>query len=167
MRSVIPGTVALQPGTWSPFNSQNTALMRDAVPAYFLSPYTGRYDDIWASYVVERIAQHMGHIIAFGEPLVRQKRNEHNLWRDLDAERNGMILTDGFCAALREVRLLGTSYHDCLGEIIEGLPAAWPEQEPWTESMKQWRTSFWRACESGTRYSTRFLKATRKLPARK
>ena len=55
-----PGNIALHPGTWSPFNSQNTALMRALLPAYFLSPYIGRYDDIWASYVIARIAQHTG-----------------------------------------------------------------------------------------------------------
>jgi len=133
------GNIALQPGTWSPFNSQNTALMRDAVPAYFLSPYTGRYDDIWASYIVSRIAGHLGDVIAFGEPLVRQKRNPHDLWKDLDAERNGMILTDGFCEALRAVSLTGTTYHDCFGEIAAHLPWTWTPDAKWTDSQKEWR----------------------------
>jgi hypothetical protein len=35
-------------GTWCPFNSQNTALHRDLIPAYVLSPLIGRMDDIWA-----------------------------------------------------------------------------------------------------------------------
>src|SRR5581483_5232271 len=62
-----PGSnFTLQPGTWSPFNSQNTALMRDVIPAYFLSPYIGRYDDIWASYIVNRIAAQLGDVITFG-----------------------------------------------------------------------------------------------------
>ena len=43
-------------GTWSPFNSQNTALSAKIIPAYPLSPKVGRYDDIWASYVIYRIA---------------------------------------------------------------------------------------------------------------
>jgi hypothetical protein len=37
-------------GTWCPFNSQNTALHRDLIPAYVLSPLIGRMDDIWARY---------------------------------------------------------------------------------------------------------------------
>jgi len=61
-----PGSnIALYPGTWSPFDSQNTALMRDAVPAYFLSPYTARYDDIWGSYIVTRIAEHFGDVVSY------------------------------------------------------------------------------------------------------
>jgi hypothetical protein len=134
------GNFALDPGTWSPFNSQNTALMRSAVPAYFLSPYVGRYDDIWASYILSRIAGHLNHAISFGEPLVRQQRNPHDLWKDLDVERNGMIMTTEFCDALRALVLRGAGYAECFGEIAIGLRQAWQEGERWTESQKEWRT---------------------------
>jgi hypothetical protein len=49
-------------GTWCPFNSQNTALHRDLIPAYVLSPLIGRMDDIWARYrkVIEKfLLQHI------------------------------------------------------------------------------------------------------------
>ena len=134
-----PPTLALEPGTWCPFNSQNTALLREVIPAYFLSPYVGRYDDIWSSYVVTRIAERLGDVIAFGEPLMRQKRNEHDLWKDLDAERIGTILTPGYCAALREARLQGASYHECLGEIIEAMSRNWEPEARWTEAMVETR----------------------------
>jgi hypothetical protein len=136
-----PGSnIALCPGTWSPFNSQNTALMRDAVPAYFLSPYTGRYDDIWGSYILTRIAEHFEDVVSYGEPVVRQERNPHDLWRDLDVERNGMILTDDFCTALRSIPLAGSTYHACFGEIAAALPPAWAEGPKWTDSQKEWRS---------------------------
>jgi hypothetical protein len=133
------GSIALDPGTWSPFNSQNTALMRDVLPAYFLSPYIGRYDDIWASYIINRITEHFGDVISFGEPLVRQQRNPHDLWKDLDVERNGMILTDDFCGALRSIPLTGATYHQCFGQIAGALQRAWTEGANWTESQKEWR----------------------------
>ena len=139
-RSTWPGNFALQPGTWSPFNSQNTALMRDAVPAYFLSPYVGRYDDIWASYVLTRIAEHFGHVITFGEPLVRQERNPHDLWKDLDVERNGMIMTGAFCKALRAISLESDTYHECLAEIADGLRQTWNVDAKWTDSQKEHRS---------------------------
>lgn len=133
------GNFSLHPGTWSPFNSQNTALMSSAIPAYFLSPYVGRYDDIWASYILTRIAEHLNHAVAFGEPLVRQERNPHDLWKDLDAERNGMIMTGDFSRALRALILRGASYAECFGEIADGLRHAWREDERWAESQKQSR----------------------------
>ena len=134
------GNFALEPGTWSPFNSQNTALMRDAVPAYFLSPYVGRYDDIWASYVLTRIAEHLDHVISFGEPLVRQERNPHDLWKDLDVERNGMIMTSAFCEALRTISLEGGTYHECFAEVTRGLRQNWTVGSNWTDSQKEYRS---------------------------
>jgi hypothetical protein len=135
MAPAAPQRFVLQPGTWSPFNSQNTALMREVIPAYFLSPCVGRYDDIWPSYIVVRIAQHLGDVIAYGHPLLRQKRNEHILWKDLDNERIGMLLTDEFCAALRSLDLKGKSYHECYGEIAEQLQHAWLAGPKWTDAM--------------------------------
>ncbi len=131
---------SLHAGTWSPFNSQNTSMVREVVPAYFLSPYIGRYDDIWAGYVIDRIAEHMGDAIAFGSPLVRQLRNPHNLWKDLDNERNGMIMTDDYCAALRAIPLRGTTYHGCFGEIVRGLGNSWLVDAGWNDSQKEWRS---------------------------
>ena len=133
------GNIALSPGTWSPFNSQNTAVMREALPAYWLSPYAGRYDDIWASYVLTRIAEHRGDVVCYGEPMVRQERNPHDLWKDLDAERNGMLMTDDFCAALRAIPLAGSTYHECFAEIAAGLAQAWPAGPRWPDSQKECR----------------------------
>lgn len=111
-------------GAWTPFNSQNTALARAVIPAYFLSPKVGRYDDIWASYILKKIADHLGDSIAFGEPLVKQERNPHNYWRDLDMERYGHALTLGFVETLAALPLSGRDYRTCYAELAESLPAA-------------------------------------------
>jgi reversibly glycosylated polypeptide len=139
MRPGAPERFVLQPGTWSPFNSQNTALLREVIPAYFVSPCVGRYDDIWPSYIVTRIANHLGDVIAYGQPLMRQKRNEHDLWKDLDNERVGSLLTDEFCAALRSIPLRGATYHQCYGELAIKLRDAWQPARGWTEAMIQAR----------------------------
>lgn len=128
-------TFVLQPGTWSPFNSQNTAMIRDLIPAYFQSPCVGRYDDIWPSYISTRIIQHLDDVVAFGQPLLRQKRNEHNLWKDLDNERVGMLLTDEFCETLRGIELRGTTYHECYGELAAKLGGAWRPGSKWSDEM--------------------------------
>ncbi len=168
-RPSAPSRFVLQPGTWSPFNSQNTALMREVIPAYFVSPCVGRYDDIWPSYMVVRIAEHLGDVIAYGQPLLRQKRNEHILWKDLDNERVGMLLTDEFCATLRALPLQGTTYHQCYGELVEKLPGAWQPGAKWTEAMLAARQgllegmSVWHSVfeTAGARQDTR--KSTRAL----
>lgn len=73
--------------TNSPFNSQNTAINYNLAPCYFLSSEVGRMDDIYASYVTKKVCDHMDYYISYGEPIVVQHRNDHNIWKDLDLER--------------------------------------------------------------------------------
>lgn len=113
--------LVLGKGTKCPFNSQNTALHRDVIPAYCLATGTGRYDDIVASYIVKRIADHLGDYISFGLPLVMQIRNAHNVWQDLHEEIVGMQIIDDFVDWLYSIELSQTSYRDCTGELLSML----------------------------------------------
>lgn len=122
--SIVP-----EKGIWTPFNSQNTALARKVVPAYFLSPKVGRYDDIWASYIMKHITDTLGDAIRFGAPIVRQERNPHNYWRDLDMERYGHALTLLFVEKLASIQLSGTDYQTCYAEVTEKLPSLLLTQE--------------------------------------
>lgn len=115
--------IVLASGTICPFNSQNTALHRDVIPAYCNPAGTGRYSDIVASYIVKRIADHLGDYIRFGAPIVRQNRNEHDIWEDLENERVGMQLTDRFVDWLYEIKLTGKDYGECVDELIPALRA--------------------------------------------
>ena len=63
----------------SPFNSQNTFISKKVLPHYFLFPHIGRMDDIWASfYVLSR-----GFKVVYNKASVFQKRNEHDLTKDM------------------------------------------------------------------------------------
>lgn len=105
-------------GTYCPFNSQNTLLHRKVIPAYCMVSGVGRYDDIIASFIVKRIADHLSHSIRFGEPVVHQKRNAHDIWKDLDAEILGMRLTDRIVKWLRGIELNGADYAECLSDLL-------------------------------------------------
>ncbi len=124
VRPELPERLLLASGTWCPFNSQNTALAREVIPAYFLSPYVGRYDDIWASYFLRKIVDHLGDAVQYGQPLVTQERNVHNLWVDLDKERDGMQLTDRLVSMLRGLQLEEETYGACFQELTEGVSSA-------------------------------------------
>ena len=115
--------LALAPGTWAPFNSQNTALLREAIPAYLLFPHVGRYDDIWASYVIRRIADARGDLVTYGAPLVRQERNPHDYFKDFDAERLGLETNDVFLAALHACDLGAGGYAEAFAAIAAEFPA--------------------------------------------
>jgi hypothetical protein len=63
----------------SPFNSQNTFISKKVLPHYFLFPHIGRMDDIWAAfYVISK-----GFKVVYNKASVFQKRNEHDLTKDM------------------------------------------------------------------------------------
>lgn len=112
---------AMAKGTWCPFNSQNTALSKDIIPAYCLSPNVGRYDDIWAGYAILAIADYFDHATMFGFPLVKQERNPHNYFKDHMVERVGLEYTEVFCEWLRAIKFTGKTYLACLEELVAAL----------------------------------------------
>ncbi|MDP3880004.1 MAG: hypothetical protein Q8Q07_06855 [Dehalococcoidales bacterium] len=118
MSSEFDAQFGLYPGTWSPFNYQNTSLCREAVPLYYRPISTKRNADIWTAYLYNKLAQHFGDVITFGQPLVRQIRNEHNLWEDLDVELINNRSTDYLIYILRNVSLSEKTYFSALGELI-------------------------------------------------
>lgn len=71
------------------FNSQNTAFVRELAPAFCMLSGVGRYDDIFASLIMQRVMCETGHYVHFGHPFVYQERNAHDLQKDIDAEMFG------------------------------------------------------------------------------
>ena len=108
----------LSPGTWAPFNDQNTAICRELIPVYYKPPAGLRNADIWTSYIIARLAEHMGDVISFGQPLVRQIRNHHDLREDYRQEESHNRATDQFVSILRGINLTEDTYLDGLGELI-------------------------------------------------
>jgi hypothetical protein len=98
--------VALESGSWSPFNSQNTSWWHDAFPLLYLPAYCSfRMTDIWRSFIAQRIAWAQGWGILFHEPTVWQERNEHNLMRDFKDEVPGYLNNSAICEALGKLSL--------------------------------------------------------------
>ena len=83
--------VVVDPDTsWTVFNSQNTAFIRELAPAMFMMPGVGRYDDIYASLICQRVMRERDMHVKFGRPYIFQERNHHDLLKDLRAEIDGM-----------------------------------------------------------------------------
>jgi hypothetical protein len=122
IKSYLEKDVALETGTMCPYNSQNTFITREMVPANMLwcgarTEYY-RYDDIFAGYVGQIIAWHYGKTIKFGRPFLRQTRNPHDLLRDLRSEIGGMECQKGLFSILRSMEFKSSSKGENLKEII-------------------------------------------------
>lgn len=101
--------VVVDPHTWTVFNSQNTAVIRELIPSWFMMPGVGRHDDIYASLIVQRVARERGYHTHFGPPFTYQQRNEHNLVTDLRKEIDGMENVQKIARVLDMIELDGES----------------------------------------------------------
>jgi reversibly glycosylated polypeptide len=99
----VSASVTLEARTWCPFDSQSTVLAGDLTPMLCMWTSVGRYDDIWASYLLRAVMDPLGWHVTYGYPLVRQDRNKHDLLKDLAAETYGMQHTERLCSELREI----------------------------------------------------------------
>jgi hypothetical protein len=117
--------VALGPGAWCPFNSQNTTWWADAFPLLYLPSYCSfRMTDIWRSLIAQRIAAANGWWVLFHEATVWQERNEHDLMRDFADEVPGYLHNRAIAARLHSLDLpagvdhLGRNLRACYAALI-------------------------------------------------
>jgi hypothetical protein len=119
----------LGPACRTPINSQNTALTWHAVPAYYFvlmghsvnGLMLDRFGDIFSGYFLQLCVQAVGQRIRLGAPLVRQLRNEHNLFKDLWHELAGMVFIEDMVSLLEEPLSAADSYDEAYLELAERL----------------------------------------------
>lgn len=128
--------IVLGPSVYTVFSSQNTSFTRAALCAYYLVsvgneyvPYRAshtnfRYDDIWASLFMLKIAHKLGESIKIGEPFVRQNRNNHDFVRDLCREHVPLVFTDYLSDILEEIDVQGENFLECYYNLTRELEYA-------------------------------------------
>ncbi len=126
--------------TWSPFNYQNTCICRELIPCYFRPKSGLRNADIWTSYIFNRLSEHFGDVITFGQPLVKQDRNEHDLFDDLDVELQSNKETNYFCEILKNITLTEMTYLGALNELVNkvGVDNKHPMTKSFFVEYKTW-----------------------------
>lgn len=122
-------SIVLDADTWSPINTQNTALTRDAAQCYYYVrmgyPLSGlridRFGDILSGYLTQKVVKHLAWSIRAGSPVLTHRRTPHNLFKDLYHELGGIVLIEDFVPWLRGVELSGgdplTAYESLADEI--------------------------------------------------
>ncbi len=80
--------IALQPFTFSPYNTQNTVTHYEAFWGLYLPVTTTlRVCDIWRSFWVQRLLWDIGGRLVFGTATVKHVRNAHSYIKDMDEEQ--------------------------------------------------------------------------------
>jgi hypothetical protein len=106
------GSVCLAPDTWCPINSQNTAVTREMMAAYWfvrMDPPMDRFGDIFQGYFALKVAKHLGWTARFGTPFVRHIRNSHVYMKDIQKEIGPILLIEELLPKLIEHKLTGST----------------------------------------------------------
>jgi hypothetical protein len=123
--TTFKGSAVLALDTWCPINSQNTAVHRDLMPAYYfvrMVPPNDRFGDIFQGYFALKVAKHMGWTARFGSPVVNHRRNSHVYLKDVQKEIEPILLLEVLLPKLVEHKLTGTTVHEAylsLADFIE------------------------------------------------
>ncbi|MGB8193561.1 MAG: hypothetical protein WCF67_16645, partial [Chitinophagaceae bacterium] len=113
-----------------PINTQNTCVTAEAIVCYYFvrmgfhinGMKMDRFGDIFSGYFLLLCNHSVGNLVAIGQPLVNQVRNEHNLLKDLQVELPGMLVIEELIPYLEEGLPATGSYYeayDCLGEKLK------------------------------------------------
>ncbi|MFC2048067.1 hypothetical protein ACFLSK_01390 [Chloroflexota bacterium] len=125
--SMTSEQIMLARGTFAPINTQNTAFHCDVLPCFYyiimgaqIDGYTiDRYGDIWAGLFAKKVIDQVGDGVTFGHPVADHRRNIHDLFKDLQNELWGMILTDKVVPVVESLRLTETTYSNVYLELAE------------------------------------------------
>ncbi len=151
-------SVALGERTWSPVNTQNTAMRRAAIPAYYYIrmgyPLGGmpidRYGDIFSGYFVQACCRHLGGYVRVGTPVAEHKRNSHDYMKDAMNEWACIQLSEDLVPWLKEARLEGPSYSEAFGSLSFAIE----------DAVETFRGSIWTAPTRGYFHQMSYLMRT-------
>ncbi|MDX2270013.1 MAG: hypothetical protein NW208_18060 [Bryobacter sp.] len=142
----IPATV-FAPGTWCPFGANLVALRWESIPAFFLSPSLHAYAGVWASFLLCRLAQHVGHGILHTSNLAQRSAQQPDVWHELDRDRPGVKRSPELAEILRTLALPEAGYRAGVRDIALQLERAWPQgslrgPQAWSGYEVEWRLRF-------------------------
>jgi hypothetical protein len=143
--------VILGPDVWSPINTQNTSLTREAALTYYYVRMgfqlqglkIDRFGDILSGYLTQKVIKHLGHGIRVGTPVLDHRRTPHNLFKDLYHELAGIVLIEEFVPWLQEVKLSGTTPLATYAALADEMTAmaSRPKGFVWDEGGREFVTA--------------------------
>jgi hypothetical protein len=129
IRSAEPRSVRLADATWTPINTQNTSITRDAISAYYYVRMgfslgglrIDRYGDILSGYLLQKCVKARGEAIRIGSPVADHRRTPHNLFKDLYHELAGMVLLDDLLPWFTEMTIAGDDYRELYAALADAI----------------------------------------------
>jgi hypothetical protein len=119
--------IILARNTYCPVNSQNTAILREYIPAYYFVRMGydiggglkfDRLGDIYSGYFLQKIVKEKNDAISFGCPLVTHERNSHNYLNDANNEWGCLRTIDEFFDWISSIQLSSGNILETYSNLI-------------------------------------------------
>lgn len=125
-------SVLLGDRTWSPINTQNTAIHRDVIVSYYYIrmgyPLGGmvidRFGDVISGYFSQACVRHLGNLIKVGTPIAEHRRNSHDYMKDAANEFACIRVFEDITEWLVDFKLEGANYFEAYASLADGLQDA-------------------------------------------
>jgi STELLO glycosyltransferases len=137
--------IVLPPGSYCPFNSQNTVWWREVFMFLYLPSHVSlRMTDIWRSFIAQVCLHAMGISIAFGPATMKQFRNRHDLLEDFHQEIAGYLNNSKIVETLSKLPLSdakgdgAVNFLQCYRKLVEIAiipPEELPIVEAWIDAV--------------------------------
>lgn len=131
--------LVLKNGTVCPFNSQNTATIKELFALLYLPSFvTFRFTDILRGIVAQPILWAKGYQLGFTEATVVQERNEHDFMRDFESEIPMYLKIEESLEIATKIASPDMSVSDNLVAVYEGLEKAGIVEAREVSLLKSW-----------------------------
>jgi len=113
--AVKDNPVVLDGATWTPVNTQNTAMHREVISCYYYLkmgyPIGGlildRFGDIYSGYFSQACVKSMGGRVRVGNPATIHRRHAHHYMKDAANEWGGIMVLEDLLPWLTETEEIG------------------------------------------------------------
>ncbi len=137
------GSYIIDKGTYVPFNSQNTIFFKEVFPLLYLPCFVSfRMTDIWRSFIVQRILDHLNYNLVFHPPTVWQDRNQHDLTKDFNDEVIGYQRNKDIIDHIKSVDLTGLDMKNAIISIWKAVQSIGIITEEEMKIVMEWLKYF-------------------------
>lgn len=120
----LDGNFAVDYGNYATVCSMNLAFRPEIIPAFYQlymsreAPYgIDRFDDIWSGVFLKKILDHLGKGMVYGYPLCVHDKYPRDVFRDVKAEMEGIIINETLWKVVDEIELTESDYLNCYAEL--------------------------------------------------
>ena len=121
----ISGSYTVPIGSYTTVCSMNLSFKPEIIPAFYQLPEgeygIGRYDDIWSGIFLKKILDHLDKGMTYGKPVCIHNKQTRNIFKDIRAELEGMVINEKLWKAVDKMELSGNQYIDCYRELAQAL----------------------------------------------